>query len=234
MAAAVRRPLLPRVAAPRARRRRDAGRQGRAHQPEDAASRSSPPTTCASCRADDFESHEARVCISEGAQLTDPNRPRKYTEAQYLRSPEEMAALFADIPEALQNSVEIARRCSLPLKLGESRLPNYPLPDGATVEAFIRAESERGFAAREKASTTSQRARITEYRERLRARARRHLPDGLRRLLPDRRGLHPLGARERRPGGAGPRFGRRIAGGVQPRHHRHRPAASTTCCSSGS
>jgi DNA polymerase-3 subunit alpha len=116
---------------------------------------------------DDFESHEARVCIAEGAQLADPSRQRRYTEQQYLRSPEEMAALFADIPEALGNSVEIARRCSLPLKLGESRLPNFPLPDGITVESFIRAESERGFAERECAFDESQRAGIVVYRDRL-------------------------------------------------------------------
>src|SRR6187549_3475256 len=117
--------------------------------------------------ASDFESHEARVCISDGALLTDPNRARKYTAAQYLRSPAEMAELFADIPEALTNSVEIARRCSLPLKLGESRLPNYPLPEGTTVEAHIRAEAERGFAEREKVFDAAQLARITEYRDRL-------------------------------------------------------------------
>src|SRR6187549_1868336 len=117
--------------------------------------------------ASDFESHEARVCISDGAQLADPNRQRRYTEAQYLRSPEEMGRLFADIPEALQNSVEIARRCSLPLKLGESRLPNYPLPDGETVEAHIRAESLRGFAEREKVFDATQLERITVYRDRL-------------------------------------------------------------------
>ena len=91
-----------------------------------------------------------------------PPGPRRYTEAQYLRSPEEMARLFADIPEALQNSVEIARRCSLPLKLGESRLPDYPLPEGLpsgenTVEAYIRTEAEAGFAAREKAFDEAQR-----------------------------------------------------------------------------
>jgi len=117
--------------------------------------------------AADFESHEARVCIAEGTQLADPARPRRYTEAQYLRSPEEMARLFADLPEALRNSVEIARRCSLPLKLGESRLPVYPLPDGVTVEDFIRAESLRGYAAREQAFDEAQRGRIGEYRARL-------------------------------------------------------------------
>jgi DNA polymerase-3 subunit alpha len=115
----------------------------------------------------DFESHEARVCIAEGAQLADPSRPRRYTEAQYLRSPEEMAKLFADIPEALQNTVEIARRCSLPLKLGESRLPIFPLPEGVAVEDHIREESLRGYEMREKAFDESQKLRIEEYRARL-------------------------------------------------------------------
>jgi DNA polymerase III subunit alpha len=116
---------------------------------------------------DDFESHEARVCIADGAQLADPARPRRYTAAQYLRSPEEMARLFSDIPEALHNSVEIARRCSLPLKLGESRLPIYPLPAGVTAEAHIREEAERGFAARVQAFDDSQRGRLAEYQARL-------------------------------------------------------------------
>jgi DNA polymerase-3 subunit alpha len=117
--------------------------------------------------ASDFESHEARVCIAEGAQLADPSRPRRYTEKQYLRSPEEMAELFADIPEALQNTVEIARRCSLPLKLGESRLPIYPLPEGISVEDHIREEARKGFAQRERAFDDTQRARLEEYRQRL-------------------------------------------------------------------
>ncbi len=115
----------------------------------------------------DFEAHEARVCIFDGAQLADPSRPRKYTEQQFLRTPAQMAALFADIPEALANSVEIARRCSLPLKLGESRLPNFPLPEGISVESHIRQESLAGFAAREKAFDEKQKARIEEYRARL-------------------------------------------------------------------
>ncbi|HET7811883.1 MAG TPA: DNA polymerase III subunit alpha, partial [Steroidobacteraceae bacterium] len=117
--------------------------------------------------ATDFEAHEARVCIADGALLADPARVRKYTEAQYLRSPAEMAQLFADIPEALQNTVEIARRCSLPLKLGESRLPVFPLPDGVAVEDHIRQQSLEGFTAREKSFDTSQLARIDDYRKRL-------------------------------------------------------------------
>ncbi|MBM4234402.1 MAG: DNA polymerase III subunit alpha, partial [Gammaproteobacteria bacterium] len=96
----------------------------------------------------DFEAHEARVCIHEGTQLGDPSRPRRYTPQQYLRSPAEMAELFADLPEALENSLQIARRCSLLLRLGETRLPEYPVPAGETTEGHLRSESARGLEAR--------------------------------------------------------------------------------------
>jgi DNA polymerase-3 subunit alpha len=92
-----------------------------------------------------FESHEARVCIQDGTLLADPGRPRRYTPQQALRSPAEMARVFADVPEALANSVEIAKRCSLPLKLGEARLPEYPVPAGETVTGFLRTEAARGL-----------------------------------------------------------------------------------------
>ena len=99
-------------------------------------------------RADEFESHEARVCIHDGTLLADPARVRRYTRQQYLRSPAEMSALFADLPEALANSVEIARRCSLQLSLGEARLPQYPVPAGISTEEFLRAQAARGLAQR--------------------------------------------------------------------------------------
>ena len=96
----------------------------------------------------DFESHEARVCIHDGALLADANRVRRYTPQQYLRSPAEMARLFADIPEALANSVEIARRASLPLNLGQPRLPRYPVPGDVSTEDFLRQEAESGLQKR--------------------------------------------------------------------------------------
>src|SRR5579871_447249 len=104
-------------------------------------------------RPDAFESHEARVCIHDGALLADSGRQRRYTRQQYLRTPQEMAVLFADVPEALANSVEIAQRCSLVLRLGEARLPQYPVPSGQSPEEFVRAESDRGLAERLKANT---------------------------------------------------------------------------------
>ena len=112
-------------------------------------------------RADEFESHEARVCIHDGTLLADPARVRRYTRQQYLRSPAEMSALFADLPEALANSVEIARRCSLELTLGEARLPQYPLPAGVSTEAYLASEAERGLARRFPAGAAA------AYRERL-------------------------------------------------------------------
>jgi DNA polymerase III subunit alpha len=98
--------------------------------------------------AEDFEPHEARVCIHDGTLLADPSRPRRYTAQQYLRTPAEMAVLFADVPEALANSVEIARRCSLALKLGEARLPAYPVPPGTSEADYLKSEAERGLAER--------------------------------------------------------------------------------------
>jgi len=98
--------------------------------------------------ASEFEAHEARVCIREGRTLDDPRRARLYTEQQYLRSPEEMAELFEDIPEALANTVEIARRCNLVLELGKPFLPDYPVPDGLTMDQYFRQLSHEGLGRR--------------------------------------------------------------------------------------
>jgi len=94
-----------------------------------------------------FNSHEARVCIHDGRGLADVDRPRNYSENQYLRSPQEMSELFAGIPSALQNTVEIARRCSLDLKLGGSVLPEFPVPAGETEAEFLESEARRGLEA---------------------------------------------------------------------------------------
>ncbi len=96
----------------------------------------------------DFEAHETRVCIHDGRTLDDPRRPKRYSDQQYLRSPEEMQALFADMPEALANSVEIVKRCNMTLELGNSYLPDFPVPEGQTIESFFIAESKRGLEER--------------------------------------------------------------------------------------
>jgi DNA polymerase-3 subunit alpha len=96
----------------------------------------------------EFEAHEARVCIHDGALLADPSRARRYSEEQYLKSPAEMLELFKDAPELLDNTVEIAKRCSLEIRLGASMLPAYPVPEGSNTEGFLREEAVRGLQSR--------------------------------------------------------------------------------------
>jgi DNA polymerase-3 subunit alpha len=117
-------------------------------------------------QADEFEAHEARVCIHEGRALDDPRRERRFSEQQYLRSAEEMVELFADIPEALQNSIEIAKRCTLDLRLGEYFLPDYPIPDGMTINEFFIAESELGLQERLTVLFDTQAPEFTEIQQR--------------------------------------------------------------------
>ncbi len=97
---------------------------------------------------EDFEAHEARVCINLGRTLEDPSRPRNYSEQQYFRSAEEMAALFADIPSALANTVEIAKRCNISIELGTYYLPRYPIPAGILMDDYFRYVSQHGLEER--------------------------------------------------------------------------------------
>lgn len=97
---------------------------------------------------EDFEAHEARVCINEGRVLDDPRRERRYSEEQYLKSEAEMQELFSDIPEALQNSVEIAKRCTLDLQLGKAFLPDYPVPTGFSIEQYLEQVTQEGLDQR--------------------------------------------------------------------------------------
>ena len=97
---------------------------------------------------DDFAAHETRVCIGEGRTLDDPRRPRIYSDQQYLKTPAEMAELFADIPEALRNSVEIAKRCNIEVQLGTHFLPDFPVPEGMTIDEYLRHVSFEGLEER--------------------------------------------------------------------------------------
>jgi len=87
---------------------------------------------------DDFEVHEARVCIGEGRTLDDPRRERRYSEQQYFRTQEEMVELFNDIPQALENTVEIAKRCTVDIELGNYYLPDFPIPDNFENDPFFK------------------------------------------------------------------------------------------------
>ena len=99
-------------------------------------------------KADEFRAHEARVCIAEGEVLADPKRVRRFTGQQYFKTRAEMMALFADLPVALANTVEIARRCAVTLTLGKSQLPIYPTPGGMPIEDYLRQLAAEGLGKR--------------------------------------------------------------------------------------
>ncbi|WNF45600.1 DNA polymerase III subunit alpha [Pseudomonas sp. SG20056] len=99
-------------------------------------------------KQDDFAAHETRVCIGEGRSLDDPRRLRTYSDQQYLKTPEEMAELFSDLPEALENTIEIAKRCNIEVQLGKYFLPDFPVPAGMTMDEYFRQVSFEGLEER--------------------------------------------------------------------------------------
>jgi len=121
--------------------------------------------------ATDFRAHEARVCIAEGEQLGNARRVRRFTQQQYLLSTEEMVQRFADVPVALANAVEIAKRCNLTLVLDRPRLPDFPTPDGITLDDHMAQLAEEGLALRMQQlfpDEAERQARYPQYLERLR------------------------------------------------------------------
>ncbi len=118
--------------------------------------------------AEDFEGHEIRVCIHQGRTLDDPRRPKNHSQQQYLRSEAEMIELFSDLPEALENSVEIAKRCNLELSLGKNYLPEFAVPKGMTIEEYLSKASFDGLRERFE-GVTPETIRVSRdaYRERL-------------------------------------------------------------------
>jgi len=120
--------------------------------------------------AEDFKAHEARVCIAEGYVLNDKRRVRAYTAQQYFKSQSEMTEQFADIPEALQNSVVIAQRCNLTLTLGKPRLPDFPTPQGQGLDDYLRDQALAGLLQRMKSlypDDLERAGKMSEYQQRL-------------------------------------------------------------------
>ena len=99
-------------------------------------------------KPDDYEAHEARVCISEGEILGNQRRIRKFTREQYFKSSAQMLELFADIPSAVANTLEIAKRCNVSLVLGKPQLPDYPTPNGMAIDEYFRFSSHEGLKER--------------------------------------------------------------------------------------
>jgi DNA polymerase-3 subunit alpha len=97
---------------------------------------------------DDFEAHEARVCIASSHVLGDPNRPRDYSPEQYLKTQAQMTELFSDIPAVIDNTIDLAKRCNVTLTLGINVLPEFPIPEGDTIETFFRRTSQDGLEKR--------------------------------------------------------------------------------------
>jgi len=97
---------------------------------------------------EDFEAHEARVCIADGYVLADDRRPRLYSPEQHFKTSNEMIELFSDIPSAIENTYNIAKRCNVSLQLGTYFLPDYPIPDGFTIDTYFEHLSKVGLEER--------------------------------------------------------------------------------------
>ncbi len=119
---------------------------------------------------DDYKAHEARVCIAEGYVLSDRRRPKNFTDQQYCKTQTEMSELFADIPAALANSVEIAKRCNLILELGINHLPLFPTPHNESLEQYLHDQALTGLEDRMRTlfpDTDICNAQVPKYRTRL-------------------------------------------------------------------
>ncbi len=120
-------------------------------------------------REQDYEAHEVRVCIAEGRVLNDPRRVKHHTRQQYFKSAAEMEALFADLPSAIANTLVIAQRCNFALHMGEYFLPDFPVPEGETIESFLERESLAGLeqVLRRRFPDGPSEADLQEYHERM-------------------------------------------------------------------
>ena len=99
-------------------------------------------------KSEDYEAHEARVCIADGYVLGDSRRPKNYTPEQYFKTSEQMVELFSDIPSAIENTYYIAQRCNATLRLGFNDLPDYPIPEGHTIDTYFAHLCEEGLEER--------------------------------------------------------------------------------------
>jgi len=103
---------------------------------------------CCFLKQEEFDAHEARVCINQGRVLSDSRRIKTHTNQQFLKSQDEMLELFSDLPEAIENTVEIAKRCNVELSLGENFLPEFPITDGMTIDEYFADLSQKGLEKR--------------------------------------------------------------------------------------
>ena len=144
-------------------------------------------------KRDDYDAHDALICIAEGRLVAETDR-RQLTAEHYFKSRAEMAALFADLPEALASTVEIAQRCAFRPRTNDPILPRFSVGDRTVDEgAELRKRAEAGLARRVELHGLAPGLTIEEYRERLAFETQGHRGDEVSRLLPDRVGFHPMG-----------------------------------------
>ena len=118
--------------------------------------------------AKEFDAHEVRVCINQGRVLSDPRRTHAYSEQQYFRSSKEMQQLFSDVPSALQNTVEIAKRCNVTIEFGNNVLPEFPIPDQVSTDEYLSQQSDKGLQERLGAGgIATEILPLSDYHERL-------------------------------------------------------------------
>ena len=165
-------------------------------------------------REDDYKPHDILLCIGTGKTVNDADRLRYHGDQFFLKTPEEMAEIFAEFPDALANTVRIAERVDVNLASGVNHLPDFDVPAGFTVDTYFEHMVREGFAARlprlqALMARSALRYTLDEYERAPGLRDRDDPADGVRRVLPDRLGLHPLRARARHPGRPGPRLGGR-------------------------
>ncbi len=178
-------------------------------------------------RREDFDNHAALLCVQTKSTLEAPKLSFDTNEF-YLKSSEEMAASFAEWPEAVPTTLEIAERCDVEIELGKLLLPRYPTPDGEEPEAMLRRIADEGLRARYGDPLAGRGARAA------RVRARGDRGDGLLLLLPDRLGLRPLREGERRRRRPGPRLGGGLDRLLRARRSPTSTRSPTTCSSSAS
>lgn len=168
---------------------------------------------------DMYEAHDALICISEGAYVDQQEGRRRLTAQHYFKSQQEMATLFADLPEAIENTVEIARRCAFMAYRRDPILPKFADDEVAELRRIANEGLQKRLAVIPHAVTPE------EYRGTSGFRTGHHRKHGFPRLLSDRRGFHPMGQGSRHSGRAGAGLGRGLAGGLCADDHRPRPAA---------
>ncbi len=184
-------------------------------------------------RHGDHKPHDILLCIGTGKSVNDEHRLKYHGDQFFLKTAAQMAEVFGDYPEAMQNTLLIAERCNVTIPSGENHLPNFAVPDGFTLDDYFEHVARQGYAQRmerlrqlEAEGQAAAHARAVRRASRLRDRDDQE--DGVSRVLHDRLGLHPLRARAGHSGRSGPRLGRRQPGRVGAADHRRRSAATTT------